>query len=384
MKIIDFIKSKLQYLDLDDINTDLDKKYTRVQYIARSLLMVGVRANYDPPANDTNRMILYNKDKYRNSEYSECNGLIIDYETLEPLCIPINRFIFTHNLSSGINLDDYQIHKAYDGTIINIYLFNNKVTLSTLRGIDMNAVYWDGISYQEIWDDVKNKYDIDEEKLQSDKSYTICVSHPIIHKCKDLRAICICVHDLKLNVSSKDVVPIELSNLEKSEIVESEGKSHKDLEKLAKESIDAGLIFTYSGSIKNNLPDLYIESNLMKVKRQLLYNDSITEYVNEFKLDREKYIKILSYLDTGRTKTYLELFPNDKTFFEELDKKIINISTNIINGKQNGFAKKLIININRNIDKLTIKEISEYIRAKQHVLDWYYYLWPEDKTSADL
>ena len=124
--------------------------------IKKKLFKNGILTTYDD-----NRMCLHSSKKKRITGYTnmqrECNGLVIDSNTLLPLAIPIPNFISNINtklINSYINLNLYTVYPIRDGTIINLYYYDDKWCISSSRGYDVTNLKNNKLSYIELLNDV--------------------------------------------------------------------------------------------------------------------------------------------------------------------------------------------------------------------------------------
>lgn len=379
MKIIEYIKNALKNLNTSDIKSQNDIDYIRIQYIVKILLAEGIRANYDPPTNGTNRMILYTtavtEDNYEL--LSQCNGLVIDYKNLIPICVPPPIILHIDKIPEEIKLAEYTIQDAYDGTIINLYYHMGNWVISTFKGQNMNNKIWNGIKYIDALNEIKSEYKISDDKFDHNKTYTIGISHPKMHAVNNRRAWFVSAYSLsngKRLYNDEDDIGFPVANFHI-------WNTSIKIETAAKESKDAGLILR--NPLGGYLSNLYIESDRMKIKRRILYSDQLTKHADEFAIDREKYITLVCFLNPKKSAFYLDLYSEDRNKYDEWEKKLLTTVDNIkTSGPKSKFEKQIISDFNRSIDLCSKEELTNYIRSTQHILAWYYYLWPPAEVDS--
>ena len=173
-----------------------DNSYESFKLLHKELLNRGVRFNYDPWDSSSNRIIFYTCKnvgvKNKNWSFTKhCNGLIMDYKTWKVLCYPpmVSNFVYNHSTVND-NYKSYTVHKAYNGTTVNLYHHCGKWTLSTLRGMDVSKSTMRGITFSNALTDtaklIGSDWNLSNDKLDTSKSYTFGFNNPIFNKAEIL------------------------------------------------------------------------------------------------------------------------------------------------------------------------------------------------------
>jgi hypothetical protein len=143
---------------------------------------------------DENRMILIGnrfKSDFNNPISFECNGAIVSYNRKEnkwkTLVVPTELFnsqkICKEELNNHIKNMDYTLYKVYDGTIVNIYYFNEGWRISTNKAYDAtNLIFTENKTYNDILEELFTYYkDFNINRLDINKCYTICFKYEKFH-----------------------------------------------------------------------------------------------------------------------------------------------------------------------------------------------------------
>lgn len=270
-------------------------------YIKKGLIKMGVHCNHDPIKwTETgeiipgNRKIVFFKPKYPKDNphniLKHCNGMVCDYITWKILCYPPP----IHQVYNGQDLTQYKdTYIAHNGTIINLYHHNNEWRISTLRGQDVTDLSFRGNKYNKIFDH------IDINTLDTNNSYTYGINFR---------------HN-----SSLPIWKISETNLESLDVTYFDKKNdiNRDEFLKTKDKSIAGLILRH-----DNLPPVFLETNIMKFMRQNIYNIQIPIEYKEFKYDHSKYVVLRMYLMDINVEEY---FPELHTLFQKWDTEFNNI-----------------------------------------------------------
>jgi hypothetical protein len=137
--------------DIEKLKTDFYKAYITV--------------SYDADLIDGKRRVIFTANKgMRSQKFDkityECNGLVLEAPTWNPLCIPcpmpktsVNNEIVNRLLNRG----QYKIYKITDGTVVYLYYWG-EWKISTARGIDMGNVVLNNKTYKSLLVDAAAKY----------------------------------------------------------------------------------------------------------------------------------------------------------------------------------------------------------------------------------
>ena len=125
------------------------------------------------------------------SIHQECNGLILEHDPIENsykiLCLPTKICNVMHYAHIGNSLKkklcNYELYKIYDGTIINLYYYDNSWRFSTFKGYDVNEQTFYNDTYKNIFDSILSKKykNFNYRLLNKNFSYTFCFKYQDYH-----------------------------------------------------------------------------------------------------------------------------------------------------------------------------------------------------------
>lgn len=389
----------------------------------RSLLYktCGIKCIIEPETKG-HRMIIYSdrnsisckSDRFKMEEQTlirECHGLIIDIDTLNIICTPQKGFMYVYGRDSEkISIitryyDDnmYMVHKMNDGTTLNLYWYNNKWVLSTLRGIEVNDMIWLGsITYQEILNEILNTYnEFSWNNLHHDRTYTIGFYHPKYHPFQALKNkmkawfiqsadnltgrllldenIGIPYQD-KMNLISLNELYIKCNNElpRYQQFMKNMSFQHKKKEdKLSyidQMEYDAWFGFVLKSCDEDttgNYSHIICESSLYVIIKQLIYNSKHTKTIYKNNYDRDTYIVLRSYLDTNihdGDSSFLTYFPQYTAIFERYHQLLSTIVDSIIMCLVNTSKRNKLSGSKYPLDCLTsllLDDVDRYFYSRQ-------------------
>lgn len=199
--------SNIQFNNYYASQNDTNLPQVLIIYLMRELKKNNIKCNYNINNNSQQHgkfILSAEKDPDNSSELSAlCNGVIFDYHTLMPLCIPplatVSQYK-THEVNQYLEEKKYDIFKLVDGTVMSLYWcpYKKDWCLSTTHGLDVDNIRFNNMTYGEIFREVIN--DIKPKKtgnplldfdphttlpfyrcLNKSKSYTFCITHPNLH-----------------------------------------------------------------------------------------------------------------------------------------------------------------------------------------------------------
>lgn len=302
-----------------------------------------ITVSYDPECVDGKRRVIFSCSKTIKTQTFddvclECNGLILEAPEWKPLCIPIpssKNNVNTTKLNGYLKNDLYNIYQIEDGTIINLYYYNNKWTISTSRGLDMNNVKFNSLTYGDLLKDCLSKKEISDQEfydsLDKKKCYTFGFKHPDIHpfwegkeepvyKIWFVRSI-----DLD-NLEVNDKPPLNKIGVQKKINIGVTNMNfiYKKLKTAYENFVEHKNVnygYILADKNVNTLGDdsmIILESSLLNSIRNLWYNGSYIKFSQTHKFERINTILLNSFLDDTRTDKFLKLFPQYSKEFENL------------------------------------------------------------------
>lgn len=339
------------------------------------------------------------KSDFNNPMTAECNGLIVEYDIknniYRPLVIPIELFnsqpLNKSTIEYFYNQNLYKLYKVYDGTIINLYYYNNEWKISTNKAYEANnLLFTNNKTYKNIFEEILLNYpNFNYNNLNINKCYTFCMKyteyHPFIenlHYNNNKLILLQSVNISKINLNSKLEIneseeigiPTGITyNLESfqnlNEIymyLTNEINRYKKEKHLANYQPLFGIILrSKNKSNTKNYSNILLESNLMSKIRNLIYNHSFTKKLNFYNvldksnnmmIDKNYYnmlnlISLKIFLTKKDINLFVLLFPEFKQTIKQYN-YMFNYMTKYLIKNYN------IINLNiNNIDKILKNEL---------------------------
>lgn len=313
------------------------------------------------------------KSDFNNPISFECNGIIFKYDkqlkVFSPLVIPVELFNGNRNISSSeinnnIVNNNYELYKVYDGTVINLYYYNNSWRISTNKSFDAtNLNFVKGTTYSQAFEEISTYYpEFNINNLDTCKCYTINMKyykvHPFIeHPSKNPNhLILLRTVDLKnmKNISYSENVGLPTG--EKFILNENDNYNsitntlNKEIQKFKKSynnpnySPIFGLIlrsnnFNKTGEYSNIL----LESNLLSKIRNFCYNhlfinkldfydklaSPVNQIVNKDYYDIQDIVNLKIFIINKDIPLYLTLFPQYRQLFTNFNNTISFITAYI-------------------------------------------------------
>ena len=422
MNTVKFINQILAESSLDDDNR---QKQSFLDEIRSKLYQLYIKTSYD----NTGRMILFPGQRGANvigKINSESNGLLVyvnafdkrslddttyDKQRLEEklevklLGVPMP---YARN-SNQVRADalvkswkpDTKVYQRENGTHVVIYYFENKWTIATAKGIDMNETIWRTKTYQEMLNDCLAPTGWEEftQALNPAYSYAACFNH------EDLHVFSPTIYGSKFIIENMVRLSdgVDISQTHEPDFV-------KMLEKTRLKSVTSDPI-TFDikspeliiDTIKTNCfnahldyeeadivqygyvvrgldgGDVVFESSLQKLLNELYYDQSYTQDITDTSYERHKYVLLFNYLSEN-SEMFIELFPQFKSDFNNFSANMRDIveqlKTMYQNAKQKAEQKKeqtpkikIIDEIKQNIDQLTALNVdNKYFESRVHQL----------------
>lgn len=371
-------------------NTSSSSDRDVINSVRNNLSELGIRCNYDPPESKDNRMLIYTKYISRLNQHiaKDCNGVIFDYQTWEPICVPPMAVKPNYNPNNvNRNFDKYKIYKAEDGTVVSLYYYNSQWCISTVRGIQMNDVIWQGISYMDALVSVLGEYkEFDWEQLDKSVTYTLGFTYPGMHASARKKAWFICgtesktfVQDWKMNIGLPGQTEYKAESLDEL------------LRKCEDEkNTDVGYILRAPISMPDS--SVFLETVKMRRIRKLVYDRRLYSELDKFKLDKTKYLLTLAFADETRRKPWLEIFPHDAPIIQKMDElskdvilKVSNMTAETAKSGTRDTATCIFnqLAIHRDPTKMSRVEVSNTAINKNFVILWYRLFWEFKATAFD-
>jgi len=120
-----------------------------------------------------------NKTDLSKDYIQECRGIIMSKKNNKIICYPLKSKIHYDTFTTTIDWDDCVIEESIDGTLINLYYYNNKWNTSTNSTIDAKCKWNCDKTFSELFFDTAKMYNLDFNVLNKDFSYSFILCHPL-------------------------------------------------------------------------------------------------------------------------------------------------------------------------------------------------------------
>lgn len=340
-------------------NSHIPSNYGNTQAKLEQLIDVLYKQFIKVVYNDEDDRVLFtavkgNKGADMNGVASQLNGIILDLRTSKFICVPPmdvhDKFTKTELTKIGAN--EYDIYKANDGTLVNVYFYNNKWCIGTNKGICVNDKVWNGVRYETALKNIFDKFKIDLTKFKKNSTYSFIMQHPKFHPFtneENLMLVSMVNNDaFNRNLDNNLRKPFTKSPIPDIKCQEKVNLQFSDIKDINAKSISTFLNggeknFGFILRLKNNNKpgyDIFLCSKLLKYIIDNLYAPKV-----DLSYDRLKYLNILNYVK--KDKLFVKLIPHLQDEFKKIDEQIDNLVERIANKDKK--IRELEYSINRNI-----------------------------------
>lgn len=360
MNVIDFLKAN-SYNGLTDYQEIREQLYKKGIYV--SYENMDGSSDTSPAGNKTKRFIFTSSKRSRNENISkialESNGLILEAPSWKPIVIPPTsprNIVDTKTANKLLHNNLYDIYYIEDGTIVNLYFYNNEWVISTAKGINVNNVIFNNLPYAQMFNEALEQIGINVDdfysKLNKANCYTFGFKHPDLHpfmEFKDTPITKVWFVQMVVDVVSYESLSKVIRNspipgIPNHRLTKFPIKSMKTLysalknaynDFVNKKRINYGFMLVAKNPAEFvDHPDytsLLLESGLMNYIRNLWYDSSYTNFIKSREYNRVETILLNSFLDINRNSIFNVLFPQYNDFFNELERMETYIVDKIYN-----------------------------------------------------
>lgn len=311
---------------------------------------------------DSIHRIIFTSNRYKSNFTSqlsfECNGLITesckknDLYSHKILYYPTQNFCMSRlkrsNIVENFNQNLYEIHKVYDGTNIGLYYYNDKWTISTVNGYDVNdLIFTNNKTYKEILDEILQDYPhFSYNNLDQNKCYSLIMKYNDFHPFQNNNYVILLqsVDLIELNIENKLKISFnddiglpcqsfEYKNLSINELYKLNENSYKNYLKIGinNNSFNPHLGFILRSKNFNKTKEysnIFSESVLMSYIRNMIYNKVNKINVNIIETRLTPSIKINNVINFNKLKMILNIsnIARFKNLFPHFDNQITEIN----------------------------------------------------------
>jgi hypothetical protein len=326
------------------------------------------------------------KSDFNNPITEECNGSIYYYNSLDntfkPLVVPTPLFnsqkLVKNSIANLYKEGKYDVYPVMDGTILNLYYFNDSWRISTNKAYDAtNLQFCDNKTYGQILEELTcyshNREVLNTNSLDINKCYTVCIKYnkfhffnegkqePVNNKITIIRYVDLLSGEITWNPSlgiskSNECIPWKQLN---NNIQNSIAK-HKKLGNQLSYKPFLGVILrvnTGNNSYGMEYNNILLESNLMTNIRNFIYNFTFSKglkYYDSLALNSTNNLvdngyynlievnKMNVFLQRKNNLLFLSLFPQFKEDFNKYNHFVMFL-TKIVMKNYNYLMKSLFI-----------------------------------------
>jgi len=291
-------------------------------------------------------------------QYYACNGIVFDAETFDLLVVP--QPVICSNYKLGAikkNWDKYTVHAINDGTVINLYYYQDAWRMSSAGGFDVGNMKWLGDStYTQAFESLFKDCDFSYEKLDKRSCYTIGFRHHEFHPLlTDSQKIWF-IQSVNLDtmqvatqcdfLPQQTVVVDSLKNI-LAQLTSALSDYFVSLQKDDKRAVHNYGVVLRGPAELGEMANIIMESSLMKKIRQLLYNVPKTKHIAQTLItnshERLQYMILQSYMSTKLRYIMFNLFPQYAEYYKYYDNCFTEVKDRLISGLRNKVIKSRII-----------------------------------------
>ncbi|NDD93082.1 hypothetical protein EBZ37_13500, partial [bacterium] len=274
----------------------------------------------------TNPRVIISRNKYSKLSTNNVifNGIIIDAAESKVIAIHPKAMLLLHNDLTVINKEKYRMYKAYDGSLITVYYWNNKWCIASAKSIDFSdSCMFGKTTVNVIIKELLDKIGLSFDDLDKNTCYSFVFTHPEWHpraKKSELRYInAYDVDTYKLLTDIPEILKDKINIQEEVDITNIDTLIAQ-LHDINKDTFISGYIFR---AIDDNSIDYYIESAAMNILRKCIYAPSKN-------LRTFDQIALKNFLIGINNKALTALCPQFKDSFMIFDSRIDILITRII------------------------------------------------------
>ena len=295
--------------------------------------------------------LIHNQDKsdFNNKIVNECNGIILDKNTLKIICYTFDKCCEETNLPNNLDTNQLFMEYSMEGSLIRLYNYDNNWILSTKRCIDASKSKWLSTkNFVQLFYECLGDINLDQS-IDPKYCYSFIISHP------------------ENNIISKEIVPT-LYHV-----------STRDMDTLKEVTLNIGVPILEKWNVHNDKISELLSQTLNDTNKFYEGYMLIDNNYNRWKLQKPYFKKLrdlwgnnnnrfFRYLelrnDINLLQEYLGYFQADKNDFLKYESDINNFAQIILEY----YSKKHITKIDKNVpfyfSKLIYKLHGDYFKTR--------------------
>jgi hypothetical protein len=367
-------------------------KLNQLKPILRKLKIKSTFETFQDAADDTDaektRILLkvVGDSKFNDLLAFQSNGLILD-STGRVLVLPpyaFNNGVHANKHEIDRKDSDYVCYPINDGTLINLYFYNEKWRFSTSGGYDVGAYEWitEGMTYESAFTELLGKYSqFKPENLKKSHCYSFILKHHAFHPSTFLANRISFVQSVDMDAFNTDyaesaighdnpgfheIMPIKRIKLH-TVLYNSKNALSQTLAKLNGEDSqklppyhNLGVIFRAPFAKHGASSNIMIPSNLFKeIKHSVYHLPGINEQKTPAK--RRQFILYKNAFNAVRISIFQTLFTNYSEGIAAVNSLVNTIALNVIARKINSNAP---LKITGSYDAAALEELISIFSAE--------------------
>jgi hypothetical protein len=326
MELQNFINDNLDYIDVMKQNNFKVIKY-------RDLILI---------KNKINNEIYSNQDYWK----MYCNGAIIDTKFNKIVCLPpVKSILLEEKNIQDLDITNSEIQYLIDGTMINLFYYDNKWNLSTRSGIGGYNKWNNKKSFKTMFDECVKDISFNYDILEKNCSYTFIMKH----------------------IENRNISSIDYNDLF---LVEMYRYTDDKIERVLKKDYPKD-INTFKNCETIQLPFKNYDFKGYTIKtnnHRYKITNPIYEDIKNLKLNYNN--DLICYLElrkNGNLKKYLQHFPEKKKDFLDYKEKLHSLSNNLYSVYKNIYVYKNDIKPPYYLKPFLIEIHSKYIKTQKPI-----------------
>jgi len=282
---------------------------------------------------------------------NECNGIILEKDTLKIVCYTFDKCIDQENIPENINTEDLYFEYSLESTLIRAFYYNDEWILSTKKCINARRAKWlSSKNFVELffeYIDIQN-YDI-FQKLNTSCCYSFLITHPENNIVVQYFEPCV------YHISTRDMITMKEidENIGLNKLLRIKMNQDNLNSMISQISMDNNLNYEGILFIDSNYNRWKVKSPLFSYVRSLWGNSN-----NRF----FRYLELRK--DSNLLKEYVKYYPQDKDIFMNYENKVIHLANNLLIYYTDKHIKKMKEKVPYYFVKMIYELHGEYLKSR--------------------
>ena len=282
---------------------------------------------------------------------NECNGIILEKDTLKVVCYTFDKCIDQDNIPENINTEDLYFEYSLESTLIRAFYYNDEWILSTKKCINARKAKWlSSKNFVELFFDYIDIHNYDIfQKLNTSYCYSFLITHPENNIVVQYFEPCV------YHISTRDMITMKEidENIGLNKLLRIKINQDNLNSMISQISIDNNLNYEGILFIDSNYNRWKVKSPLFSYVRSLWGNSN-----NRF----FRYLELRK--DSNLLKEYVKYYPQDKDVFMNYENKVIHIANNLLKYYTEKHIKKMKEKVPYYFAKIIYELHGEYLKSR--------------------